>query len=192
MLNFIWPIFIIISIIYSILAGNVDAINNGLFSSCESAVQLTITFFGTICLWTGLMEIVKSTSIINKLKRLLGPIMKILFPKINKKDSAYDEISMNIIANVLGLGNAATPIGLKAMEKLQQRNINKDVLSDEMMMLIILNTASIQIIPTTVIAIRNSLGSANPTKIIIPVWIATICAAIAGIISTKIIINKKH
>lgn len=190
MLNFIWPIFIIISIVYSIFTGNVEKINNGIFDSCKNAVELTITFFGTVCLWTGLMEIVKNTTIINKLKRILMPLMRMLFPSINKNDAVYDEISMNIIANILGLGNASTPIGLKAMESLQKRNIKRDTLSNEMLMLIILNTASIQVIPTTVIAIRNSLNSINSTKIIIPVWIATICAALAGILCTKIIIHR--
>lgn len=190
MMNYIWPIFIISSIIYAILMGNVEQVNNGIFDSCKSAVDLSITFLGTVCLWTGLMEIVKNTSIIEKLKKLLNPLMKMLFPKLNKKDKAYDEISMNIIANVLGLGNAATPIGLKAMESLSKRNENKDELSSEMMMLIILNTASIQLIPTTVIAIRTSLGSNNASKIIVPVWIATICAGITGIIVTKLIIKR--
>lgn len=192
MLNYIWPIFIIISIMYAIITGNIENVNNGLFESCKSAVDLTITFFGTICLWTGLMEIVKNTSIINKLKKILNPFMKLLFPNINKDEEEYEEISMNIIANILGLGNAATPIGLKAMESLQKRNKTKDYLSNEMLVLIILNTASIQIIPTTVIAIRNSLNSSNSTKIIIPVWIATIFAAIAGIVCTEIIIHSKN
>lgn len=192
MLNNIWPIFILISIIYAIIIGNVESINNGIFDSCKNAVELTINFLGTVCLWTGLMEIVKNTSIIEKLKKILSPLMKILFKNIDRNAEVYDEISMNIIANVLGLGNAATPIGLKAMESLQKINKNNDTLSDEMLMFIILNTASIQLIPTTVIAIRNSLGSINSTKIIIPVWIATICAAISGIITTKIIIHRKN
>ena len=190
MMNYIWPIFIISSIIYSIIMGNVEQINNSIFDSCKSAVELSITFLGTVCLWTGLMEIVKNTSIIEKLKRLLSPIMKVLFPNVNKEDVVYEEISMNMIANILGLGNAATPIGLKAMSSLEKRSENKERLSSEMMMLIILNTASIQIIPTTVIAIRSSLGSNNASRIIVPVWIATICAAIAGIIVTKLIIKK--
>ena len=96
---------------------------------------------------------------------------------------------MNIIANVLGLGNAATPIGLQAMSELQKNNNEKDKLSDSMMMLIVLNTASLQVIPITVIAIRTSLGSVNPTKIIFPVWISTICAAVVGISLTKILIK---
>lgn len=190
MMNYIWPIFIISSIIYAILVGNIEQINNGIFDSCKNAVDLSITFLGTVCLWTGLIEIVKSTSIIEKLKKLLNPLMKILFPNLNKKDIAYEDISMNIIANVLGLGNAATPIGLKAMESLSKRNENKEELSSEMMMLIILNTASIQVIPTTVIAIRSSFNSSNASKIIVPVWIATICAAITGIIVTKLIIKR--
>lgn len=190
MMNYIWSIFIISSIIYAILAGNVEQINNNIFESCKSAVDLSITFLGTVCLWTGLMEIVKNTSIINKLKKMLNPVMKGLFPNIKKDEVVYEEISMNIIANILGLGNAATPMGLKAMDSLEKINKNKEKLSNEMMMLIILNTASIQLIPTTVIAIRSSLGSNNPSKIIVPVWIATICAAIAGIIATKVIIKN--
>lgn len=96
---------------------------------------------------------------------------------------------MNIISNILGLGNAATPLGLRAMEELQKENHNKDCLSNNMMMLIILNTSSLQIIPTTIIAIRTSLGSNDPTKIIFPVWFSTICAGIVGIVSTKLIIR---
>ena len=102
---------------------------------------------------------------------------------------AQNEISMNMVANILGLGNAATPLGLKAMETLQEENEHKETLSNSMIMLIVLNTASIQIIPTTIIAIRSSLGSENPTAIIVPVWIATICAGIAGISITKLLIK---
>lgn len=102
---------------------------------------------------------------------------------------------MNMVANILGLGNAATPLGLKAMETLQEENKNKQALSNSMIMLIVLNTASIQIIPTTIIAIRSSLGAENPTSIIVPIWIATICAAIVGVTVTKLLIayfNKRE
>ena len=99
------------------------------------------------------------------------------------------EISMNLIANIFGLGNAATPLGLKAMKSMQKENLKKDTLSNSMLVFIVLNTASIQIIPTTVIAIRNSLGSSNPTKIVFPVWIATILAAITGLLGTMLIIK---
>ena len=187
MLNIIWPIFIIISIFFAIISGNLENVNLSIVSSTEDAVSLTLTLIGTTCLWSGLIEIASNTSIIDYLKKLLNPIIKVLFPNINIK--ASEKVTMNIIANILGLGNAATPLGLKAMEELQKENNNKDTLSDNMMMLIVLNTASLQIIPTTVIAIRSSLGSQNPSKIIFPVWISTICAAFMAIIFCKIIIK---
>ena len=105
---------------------------------------------------------------------------------MKKNEKAKEEISMNMIANILGLGNAATPLGLKAMKTMQKDNIKKDTVSNSMAMFIVLNTASLQLIPTTVIAIRASLGSKNPTQIIFAVWIATITAASAGIIATKL------
>ncbi len=189
MLNKIWPFFIIIAFIYGIFSGRVEEINSSIFASASSAVELTLTFLGTICLWNGIMEIASNTSLIERLTRFLRPIMKLLFPDINKESPVYKEISMNIIANMLGLGNAATPLGLKAMNSLQKENADKETLSNSMAMFIVLNTASLQLIPTTVIAIRTSLNSGNPTAIIFPVWISTLVALSAGIISSKIAIK---
>ncbi len=186
MLNKIWPFFIIFSFVYAIFNGNLDSVNQSIFDSAEDAVNLCITFLGTICLWNGIMQIASTTTFVNKLSKLLKPIMKFLFPDINENDKVYNEISMNIIANVFGLGNAATPLGLKAMKSMQEQNKDKDTLSNSMAMFILINTASLQLIPTTVIAIRNSLGSNNPTGFIIPVWISSICALTAGVISAKI------
>lgn len=186
MLNSIWPIFIIVSIAFAMVTGNIDKINSSIFESASTAVELTITMLGTMCLWSGIMEIAANTSIIDKILRLLRPILKRLFPKVEKDSKEYKEMCMNIVANLLGLGNAATPLGLKAMQTLQQKNKDKKTLTDTMAMFIVLNTASLQIIPTTVISIRASLNSTNPTKIIVPVWIATISAAIAGILAIKI------
>lgn len=186
MLNIFWPICIVVSIIVAIITGKINNINDSVFESTKSAVELTLTLIGTMCLWSGIMEIAVNTSLIEKIKKLLKPIMKFLFPKINSKDKEYQEICMNIISNLLGLGNAATPLGLKAMATMQEKNEDKSRLSDSMVMLIVLNTASLQIIPTTVIAIRTSLGSSNPTKIIVPVWIVTLAAAIAAITATKL------
>lgn len=190
MLNILWPIFIILSFTYAIFTGHVNEVNNGIFQSVSDAVQLSITFLGTICLWNGIMEIVKRTTLIHKLTKFLNPIMKFLFPELKDNEKANSEISMNIIANILGLGNAATPLGLKAMKTLQKENCKKDTLSNAMAMFIVLNTASLQLIPTNVIAIRTSLNSGNPTQIILPVWGATIVAAIVGIIATKILLKK--
>lgn len=190
MLNYLWPFFLMVSFIYGICFGNIEETNNSIFSSTENAVNICLNLLGTICFWNGIMKIAIKTSIVNKLKKMLKPILKYLFPKINENDDAYTEISMNVVANIMGLGNAATPIGMKAMKSLQKTNKNKNALSKEMAIFIVLNTASIQIIPTTVIALRNSLGSSNPTVILFPVWIATACAAIAAITAVKIFIKR--
>ncbi len=194
MLNNIWPIFIIISFSYAIFSGNLEELNTSIFDSTKDAISLSINLLGTICLWDGIMQIANKTKIIDQLTNLLSPIIKLLFPEMKKNKQIQKEISMNMIANILGLGNAATPLGLKAMKSMQKENSKKDTLSNSMLVFIVLNTASIQLIPTTVLAIRNSLGSKNPTSIIFPVWIATICAAIAGISVAKFIIkfNKKE
>lgn len=190
MLNFIWPIFIIVSFVYAIINFRVQEVNNSIFESTKLAVELCISLLGTICLWNGIMQIATETKIIKHLSKILNPVMKKIFPDIKKEEKVHKEITMNIIANIMGLGNAATPLGLKAMKSMQKNNTDKNKLSNSMCMFIVLNTASIQLIPTTVIAIRSSLGSNNPTAMIIPVWIATIFAAMAAIISSKIFMRK--
>ena len=190
MLNIIWPIFIIIGCIYAIISGKISEINNAVFESTNNAIEVIITMFGTVCLWNGIMQIASNTSIVEIIMKIIKPLMRIVFPELKENMIAYKEITMNIIANIMGLGNAATPLGLKAMKSLQKENNNKKRLTNSMVMFIILNTASLQIIPTTVIAIRNSLGSANPTAMIVPVWIATFCAAFVAIISSKIFMKR--
>ena len=191
MLNIIWPLIIVISYIYAILTQNIDKINEAVFQYTSSAIQLSITLLGTMCLWNGIMEIASNTRLINKFVHLLNPIIDFLFPENRKNKEIREQISMNMVANFLGLGNAATPLGLKAMQNMQKNNPNKDKLTDDMATFIILNTASIQIIPTTIISIRMSLGSLNPTKIIFAVWFSTICAAVVGIVLTKLCIKFK-
>ena len=190
MLNKIWPAFLIISFIYAILNGNIEEFNNSIFTSCAQTVDLILKLFGTMCLWNGLMKIVQETSLMKKLTKFISPLIKILFPKMKKEDKEYKEITINIIANLLGIGNAATPLGLKAMQTMQEKNPQKDKITDSMAMFIVLNTASIQLIPSTVIAVRASLGSVNPSQIIVPVWIATIAADVAGIVASKILMKK--
>ena len=189
MLNILWPIFIIISIVYAFFSGNIEKVSECVFSSTEHAVEFSLILLGTISLWNGMMEIVSNTKIIYYLSKALQPVIRILFPDVNGEE-AKENIIMNMIANILGLGNAATPLGIRAIEELQKENMDKTTLSDSMMMLIILNTSSLQIIPVTILSIRNSLNSNDPTMIIVPIWIATICSAIFGIASTKILIER--
>ena len=189
MLNIVWPFFIIISFSFAILSGNFENLNSSIFEGANDAVTLSINLLGSLCLWSGIMQIASDSSLVKKLSKLLSPILNFLFPSLITNNKIKKEISMNIIANILGLGNASTPLGLKAMESMQKENPKKDTLSNPMMMFIVINTASIQLIPTTVIAIRNSLNSQNPTSIIFPTWIATILAGISGIFVTKLLIK---
>lgn len=190
MLNKIWPFFIIISFIYAIYSGNIFNINNAIFESANQTVELCLTMFGTICLWNGIMKIAIKTSMIEKLTKFLKPVISFIFPEIKNDKKISKEISMNMVANILGLGNAATPLGLKAMESMQKVNTDKSKLSNPMAMFILINTASLQIVPTTVISIRSSLDSQEPTKIIFAVWIATIAAFSTAIIAGKFLIKK--
>lgn len=187
MLNLIWPIFIIISIVYSIIAGKIDLLNSSIFDGINNTTKMCIELLGTICFWSGIMKIANKTKFIAFIIKVLEPINKVLFPKINKETPAYKNITMNMVSNMLGLGNAATPLGITAMKELQKENKNKDKLSSEMKMFILINTASIQIIPTTVIAIRTSLSSTRPTSIIVPVWITSIVAFSSVVIIMKMI-----
>ncbi len=191
MLNKMWPIFLIVAIIYAFFSGNIEKVNSGIFESTRTAVELSMVFLGTICLWNGIMQIAYKSTLINKIVKILNPIIKILFPEIKNNEKIKKEVSMNIVANIFGLGNAATPLGIKAMNSMQEINNKKDTLSNSMMMFIVINTASLQIIPTTVIAIRTSLNSNNPTSIVVPVWGATVCSIIVAVICTKILIKRK-
>lgn len=190
MLNYIWPLLILCSFIYAIISGNIEKLNNSIFDSLEEVITLSMTLVGTMCLWCGLMEIVKNTSIMSKLTKLLRPVLGWLFPDAKNNEEAMDNISINIISNILGLGNAATPAGIKAMEALNENNRDKNKLSDSMLMLIVLNTTSLELIPTTVIAVRASLNANGPASIIVPIWVSTIIGTLVGIISTKILIKR--
>ena len=190
MLNRIWPAFLIISFIYAICSGRLPEVNNSIFTSTSNAIDLCLTLIVTMSLWCGIIKVAMETNLVNKLINLLKPILRKLFPEISENEEVHKEISMNIIANLLGLGNAATPLGLKAMRSLQKKNNNKEELSNSMAILIVLNTASIQLIPTTVIAIRTTLGAKNPTEMLVPIWIATVIAAVSAISAAKLFMKK--
>ena len=189
MLNIIWGIFIIIAISYGFFSGNIEYVNNALFESIGSTTTFIINMMGNICFWTGIMEIVSNTSVLEKIKKIIAPLIKLIFPEINKESKAYDEISMNMVSNIIGLGNAATPCGLRAMEEMQKENKDKTKLSEAMFKFMLINTASIQLIPTTIIAIRTSLGSEKPSSILFGVWFASTVTFISIIFISKIYIR---
>lgn len=187
MLNYIWFGMLVFGIIVGIINGRIDAVTQAVVDSSKGAIELSIGLLGIMCLWTGLMGVAEKSGMIRLISRAVRPVLRFLFPSIPKDHPASGAIVMNLVANFLGLGNAATPLGLKAMGELQKLNKHKDTATNEMSMFLVLNTACIQLIPATVIAVRSAAGSKNPAEIIGTIWVATICASCAGIIAVKIL-----
>lgn len=191
MLNNIWFGMIIIGVIVGTINGRIDEVTKAAMDSAKTAVEICIGLLGVMCLWTGLMSIAQKSGLVTFVARKVKPIMRFLFPGILDGHPALGAIVMNMVANFFGLGNAATPLGIKAMTELQKLNGDKEVASDSMSMFLVLNTAAIQAIPATIIALRASIGSKNPAEIVGSIWFASICATIAGVIAAKIFSAKK-
>lgn len=153
---------------------------------------MVINLFGSMCFWCGIIKIISETSLQEKLKKIIRPLNKKIFKNLDEKGSAYEHITVNMVTNMLGIGNAATPAGLKAVDKLEKENPHKDKLSDNMILFIAINTASLQIIPTNVIAIRNSLNSENPSGVIVAVWFTSIMTFLSIIILTKLYLKLRR
>lgn len=203
MLNYLWGFMLLIGIIYGSITGNLPALTDAALNSAKEAVALCITMLGIMSFWVGLMRIAENAGIITSAARKMKPLLKFLFPRIPAGHPALEYISTNMIANVLGLGWAATPAGLKAMEALadleKERgnpefagNYRKERrASNEMCVFLILNISSLQLIPVNMIAYRSQYGSVNPAVIIAPAIIATLVSTVAGIIYCKIK-DRKH
>lgn len=181
MVNIIWFSLIVIGIVYSLLTGNISLINDEIILSGKSAFNLIITMLEVTVLWTGILRIAENSGLLSKFAKLISPLLSRLFPSVPERHESLDYISSNVAANMMGLGSAATPFGLKAMKSLQEINPNKNQASDAMITFLVLNTSGVTIIPTTVIALRMGAGSLNPSEIIITSLIATICSSIAGL-----------
>lgn len=160
---------------------------NGAMNAAKVAVEISIGLIGIMALWLGIMRIAEEAGFIQKLGYLVRPITKRLFPTIPQDHPAIGSMIMNMAANMLGLSNAATPMGLKAMEELQKLNKDKDTASNDMITFLVINTSAITLIPVSAIAIRATLGSVNPQQIIFPAIMAATCATIVGITTVKII-----
>lgn len=185
MLNYIWGCMIITGIIVSIFTGNLPIITNASLDSSKDAVSVALQMVGIVCMWTGLMKIAEKAGIIDELTKKMKPLLKILFPDLPKNSKAIKYISTNLIANMLGLGWAATPAGLMAMKELQKLNKDKEVATRSMCMFMILNMSSLQIISVSIISDRDMFNSANASEVIAPALIATIITSIIGVIAAK-------
>ena len=192
MINYIWLFFIVSSVIISLLNNKIYDVFNSLLLSCEQAVTISMGLIGIMSFWLGLMKIAEVSGMLQLIAKIFSPVIRFLFPNVPKNHPVQADIAMNISANALGLGNAATPFGIKAMEGLQELNKNKkDTASDDMCTFLTINTAGIQLIPVSVIAILASLKASNPSEIIVPTIITTFSALIIGVIFVKLLIKIK-
>lgn len=181
-MNYIFYGLILISIIFGAITGKLNDVVNAILSGAELSVKVAFSLIGIMAFWLGIMKIAQECGLVKILAKLLTPITKILFKDIKSDNEAIGDIAMNFTANALGLSNAATPIGIKAMQELQEVNKDKTSASDAMCMFLAMNTAGFQIVPATVIAVLVSVGYKNPTDIIFPVLIVTTIAFVSAII----------
>ncbi len=185
MINYLFAFFFIIGISYSIITGN-NEIGNEMLIASKNGLDLILSIIPIMCLWLGIMNIAKKSGLLDKIALLLTPILKIIFPEIPENSPCFSYIGTNIIMNMLGLGNAATPFGLKAIKEMQTFNKNKDTASRSMITFLVMNTASVTIMPTTIISIRMLYGSISPEEIIPYIIITSSLSCLFGLIIDRL------
>lgn len=187
MVNKIWGFFIVVGIIFCLVTNRSEVLNNEILESGKTALDMTIKIFPVMSLWLGISKIAEVSGLLKKLSLKISCVLKYIFPDIPKGHASLSYISSNIIANMFGLGNAATPFGLKAMQSLQELNAKKDTASRSMITFLVLNTSGVTIIPTTIISLRMMYGSTDPTRIVLPCIIITFISTLSGLIMDRIL-----
>ena len=181
----VWTVMVVLSLVCGLVTGRIDAVANAAFEGAASAVELCIEMAGVMCLWSGVMEIMNACGLSSLLARSFRPVLRRLLPQASKDDETLSAISANVSANLLGLGNAATPLGIRAARRMAVGC--GGIASNELCMLVVLNTASIQLLPTTSASVRAAAGSASPFDILPAVWISSILSVAAGLAAAAIL-----
>ena len=192
MMNAVLVGMLIFSVVSAAFGGNMEALSAAALSGCGEAVTLVISLTGMLCLWCGLMKIAQQCRLTEAVARLFRPLTRLLFPELPPGSPALQAICMNLSANLLGLGNAATPLGLAAMQELQKLNRQKDTASNAMVTFVVLNTASLQLIPTTCAVLRQQAGSAAPMEILPAVWLSSVASAAAALTLARLLRGGRH
>lgn len=191
MMNYVWGFMILLSFIAAIFTGNMQNLSDSVIVSGQDAIELIIKLTGVMCFWGGMMKIAEKSSLTTYISKFLSPIFMKLYKKAGKNPEIAQPMSMNITANLLGLGNAATPLGLEAMRRMQEANEDKTIATDDMIVFVVMNSAAMRIIPTTVAAMRTQFMSENPMEIMPATWISTLMSLTAGILTAKILSKIK-
>ncbi|OPY10407.1 MAG: Spore maturation protein A [Syntrophus sp. PtaU1.Bin005] len=180
-MNVIWLILLSVGIVFAVFTGNLEPFTQAVFDGAKSAVEISLFLLGIVSVWLGITRILEDSGLIYRIAHVFRPVLSRLFRNIPDDHPSLTAITLNILANLFGLGNAATPLGIKAMQELDTLNKDKGTITFEMMIFIVLNTASIQLIPFSVIGILAAYGAHNPAEIVLPVLIATAISAVAAL-----------
>jgi spore maturation protein A len=180
-MNIVWIVLLSVSILFAACTGRLDALTHAIFDGAKAAVEVSLFLLGIVSVWLGITKILDDAGIITRIARFFKPVITRFFTSIPPDHPAITSITLNLLANFFGLGNAATPLGIKAMQDLQSLNPDKDSVSFEMMLFIVLNTASIQLVPFTVVGILSAYGSGNPTAVVLPTICTTVLMATCGV-----------
>jgi len=184
----IWTGMVALSLLFGLLNGTVSQVATAAMEGAGAAVTLCLALAGVICLWSGVMEVIRRGGLAASLARLLRPVLVRLFPENRENQEAMEALSANVSANLLGLGNAATPLGIRAAAAMKRGS----VATDDLCMLVVLNTASIQLIPATVAGLRAAAGASSPFDILPAVWLTSVCSVAAGIWTAKLLARRAH
>lgn len=190
MVNIIWMILIIVGIVYGFITNNLETVNATIIDSTKISLDMLFKIFPVVALWMGLTKIAETSKLLEKISKKLSPMLTKIFPEIPKEHESLSLIASNMIANLFGLGSAATPFGLKAMSSLQKLNKKKDTASRSMITFLVINTSGLTIIPTTIISLRMMYGSLNPTKIVFACILSTLFSTLGGIIMDRILARR--
>ena len=185
MLGKVFGIITALSFLIAIITGNTAALGNAILDGAADAVTLTLSLAGIMCLWCGVMEVLRSAGLITKLARLMRPFLRVFFPDSCGEGQGAEEIAANISANMLGIGNAATPLALSALEKMQKNNPDPSRPTNDMVTLAVMNTASVNLLPTTILALRRAAGSRDPFAVILPIWLVSLVCWLAALILAR-------
>lgn len=186
MMNYVFPVLISFAFVCAVITGRMNELSTSVVEGGSNAVELLLRLVSMLCLWGGITEIADRSGITRGISRMLSPVMKLIFPRIRKEKDALEAISMNVTANILGLGNAATPLGLEAMRRLQSINPDTSEASDEMVIFVVMNTAAMHIIPTTVATLRGQYGSVSPMSVLPASFLTSFVALAVAVACAKI------
>ena len=187
-MNYIWCAMIAASLLFAAVNGTIPQTVAAIADGAAAGVETVLSFAGIMCFWCGIMRIMEKCGAVSVIRRVINPIVRRLFPDAD--DEARGHIAMNLTANVLGMGNAATPAGVKAMAALDKLNVNPAVASRAMAMLVVLNTTSFQLVPTTIMSMRSAAGG-DPSSVVVPIWIASACSVVVAVTAVRVVYGKQ-